>query len=410
MTRVLSELLGTNEPAFYRVLSRLESASGHNSTDIRLSTDIERATKLKLKELGLDPNDTTGAELYAVLQQRVKADDKRLETALQKKFGPEVDLNISISKALQSLPVPKSCFALQATVAKRLLKKQPPKHTMKALSYRSFESMLRREPIAAVFAAAWLLESASWRKDLLDSYKKLKASDFELREIEVLTPHSKHWQDLAVKVVAQKKHNIVGLKEFGAIVLLPLPDNKPPGATLTTLILALHEMNEIRASATFLKLCQVKPDFGKVVQTVVSDEPTLSAELLDEPIPWQIIQRYYARFADRFRADLFEPHVQLEDLSWHSIEKVLSHIEPSLDFWHHTANLGFLDDHQPVSLNIIDVALNYCNQLPYSNRVVQYFRNSLWHELMISYMKHENVEQAMMSNLESQLVEEPAVI
>jgi hypothetical protein len=410
MTRVLSELLGATEPTFHRVLSRLEAVSGHSNTDIRLSTEIERATKYKLKELGLDPKDTTGAELYGALQQRVKADDERLVAVLRKRFGQEQNLNTSIAKVLLSLPISQSCFALQATVAKKLLQNLPPKHTMKALNYRSFDSMVRREPIAAVFAAAWLLESASWRKALLDSYKKLKAGDFEIREIDIVSPNSKHWQELASKIVAQKKHNIIGLKEFGAIILLPLPDEKPPAATLTTFILALHEMNEVRASATFLKLCQVKPDFGKLVQTVVADEPTLDAALLDQTIPWQIVQRYYARFANRFRADLFEPHVQREDLSWHSVEKALSHIDPSLEFWHHTNILGYLQDHRPVSLNIIDVALNYCNQLPYSNRVVHYFRSSLWHELMIRYMKHENVEQAIMGNLESQLVEEPAVV
>ncbi len=410
MTRVLSELLGATEPTFHHVLSRLEAVSGHSNTDIRLSTEIERVTKHKLKELGLDPKDTTGAELYASLQLKVEADDKRLVAELQEKYGPDQDINISVAKALKALPVSQSCFALQSTAAKRLLHNLPPKHTMKALNYRSFESMVRHEQIESVFAAAWLLESASWRKELLDSYKKLKASDFEIRQIAFISPNSKHWRELASQVVAQRKHNIVGLKEFGAIILLPLPDNKPPGATLATFLLALHEMNEVRASTTFLKLCQVKPEFGKLVQTVVADEPTLDAGILDQTVPWQIVQRYYSRFTNRFRADLFEPHVQRDDLSWHSVERALSHVEPSLEFWHHTTSLGYLDDHRPVSLNIIDASLNYCNQLPYANRIVHYLRSSLWHELMIRYMKHENVEQAVLGNLESQLVEEPAVV
>jgi hypothetical protein len=410
MTRVLSEMLGATEPGFHRILQRLEAASGHNSVDIRVSTEIEQATKRKIKELGLDPQDTTGDELYAALQQRVKRDDEHLAAALRSRFGDSSNPNEQVSRVLLSLPISKSCFALQSTVARKLLKSQPPKHTMKALKYRSFDSMLRREPISAVFAAAWLLESASWRKGLLDSYKKLTSSDFEIRQIEILTPNSKHWQELAAKVITQKKHNIIGLKEFGTIVLLPMSGTTLPAATLTTFILALHELNEVRASTTFLKLCQVKPDFGKQVQIVVADEPALNADILDQTVPWQIVQRYYARFADRFRADLFEPHIQREDLSWHSIEKALSHIDPSLDFWHHTTSLGYLHDHQPVSLNIIDVALNYCNQMPYPNRIVHYFRSSLWHELMIHYMKHENVEEAVLGNLETRLVEEPAVV
>ncbi|MGH7142454.1 MAG: hypothetical protein ACREF5_03265 [Candidatus Saccharimonadales bacterium] len=410
MTRVLSELLGANEPSFHRVLSRLESASGHNSLDIQFSTEVERATKLKLKELGLDPSDTTGIELYETLQQKVRVDDARLVATLRQKYDFDDNQNDSIAKALLSLPVSRSCFALQTTVAKRLLNNQHPKHVMRALHYRSLDSMLRREQIVTIFAAAWMLESTSWRRAMLESYKKLKPSDFEIRQMEIITPDSRYWQKLAKEVVTHRKHSIIALKEFGSIVLLPLPDEIPPATILTSFILALHEMNEVRACSTFLKLCQVKPNFGKLVQIVAADEPVLFAELLDQPVPWQIIQRYYARFSDRFRTDLFEPQVQQQDLTWHSIEKALSHIEPSLSFWHNTTSLGFLHDHQPVSLNVIDAALNYCNQLPYSNRIVHYLRNNLWHEIMIRYLKHENVEQAVLSNLQSQLVEEPVLV
>ena len=410
MTRVLSELLGAQEPLFHQGLSRLEAASGHANTDIRLSTEIERGTKQKLRELGLDPSDTTGPELYAALQQRVKADDERLQAVLCRKYGQDAGSHEYVARLLSELPLPKSCFALKQTVGRRLLQKQQPKQTMKVLGYRSFDSMMRREQLINVFAAAWIIESASWRKTMLDAYKKLSATDFELRRITILAPASKRWQNLAEVIIVRKKHNVVGLREFGAVVLLPLPASRPPAATLTALLLALHELNEVRAGSTFLKLCQVRPRFGACVQTVVADEPMLEANLLDGPVPWQVIQRYYGRFADRFRAEVFEPHIQQEDLAWHSIEKVLSYIEPSFSFWHHTANLGVTDNHQPVSLNIIDACLSFCNQLPYEHRIVQYLRHSLWHELIIRYLKHENVEQMVLGSLESQLVTEPELL
>jgi hypothetical protein len=409
MTRVLSELLGAREPMFRRGLSRLEAASGHTSTDIRLSAEMERVAKIKLRQLRLDPHDTTGAELYAVLQQKVEADDACLAAALRSKFG-DTETHLTITKALAELPVPKSCFALKTVVGKRLLKAAPPRRTMKTLGYRSFDSMMRREPLLPIFAAAWLLEPLTWRKALLDAYRRLKPADFELRQLTVTAPASERWHAVANGVIAQKKHTIVGLKEFGAVVLLPLPKAEPPAATLTTLLLALHEINEVRAASTYMKLCQVKPDFGTCVQTVVTDEPTLGIELFNGPMPWQIIQRYYARFADRFRSDLFEPHVQQEDLSWHSVEKALAYIEPRLDFWQHTASLGILHQHQPVSLNVIDAALSFCNQLPYENRIIHYFRNNLWHELIIRYLWHHPIEQTMLRGLESQLVEEPQLL
>jgi hypothetical protein len=264
--------------------------------------------------------------------------------------------------------------------------------------------MLKHESLAHLYAATQLTESASWQKQLVDHYKGLKASDFEIRDMHVSTPTSKRWQALAASMVARTKHNVLSFKELGEVVLLPLPADKPAAAALTSLLLALHDMNEIRAAGTYLKLSQVKPHFGDTVQSVVRDDLKLTSNIFAAPVSWQIIQRYYGRFADRFRAEIFEPHVQAEDLTWHSIEKVLSYIDPSLDFWRNTTHLGLLHDHQPVSFNIIDAAINCCNELPFEKRVMKYYRQSLWHELVIRYLKHDNVEQSVVAGLQSELV------
>jgi len=409
MTRTLSEFLGARQPAFGLGLAKLERASGHPSNDVRLTADLVQATKSKLRELGLDPHDTTGPELYHALQQRIQEDDARLSRALQAAAQSD-DLVTAVAQALRTVPIPRGCFALKSTAAKTLLRRLPPKRAMKQLGYRSFDSMLKHEPVAALYAAAWLVESDGWRKSMHEQYKKLRASDFEATMITILNPSSTRWQQLAQSVVTAKKHNVIGFKELGAIILLPLPAEQPPVATTATLVLALHSMNEIRAASTFLKLCQVKPNFGEVLQTVVTDEPSLSTELLDSSVPWQIVQRYYARFKDAFRGEVFEPHIQAEDLSWHNIERILAHLEPSLEFWRGTQALGLLHEHQPVSLNIADVALAACNRLPYASRIVHYARHSLWHELLLGYLQHDAVEQSMLGQLQSQLVAEPAVI
>lgn len=411
MTRVLSELLGAKEPMFQRGVAKLESASGHNSTDIRLSTEINRGVQRKLQQLGLDSKDTTGEELYHALAERLKADDERLLKALREKFGDEKSGTITqVASALRQVPVPRSVYALKATVAKRVLKKVQPKHVMKQLGYRSFDSMLKHEQPATLLAVAWTIETAVWHKQMLEQYKKLKSNDFEIRTMAILCPDTKRWENLATELVHEKRHTVLPVKELGTVVLLPLPAQQPPAATTVTLLLALHAMNDVRAASTFLKLCQVKPDFGRIVAELVADEPTLDANILDRPVPWQIIQRYYARFNDRFREEIFMPHVQPEDLAWHSIERILTYIEPTMEFWHHTANLSLLHDHQPVSMNIIDVALNYCNELPYQRRIVRYFQHSLWHELLIRYLKHSNVEQSVLSGLNAELVDEPVLI
>ncbi len=83
MTRFLSASLQAKEPFFQAGIRRLESANGHPKTDIRISAEVMTAARHKLRQLGLDPKDTTPEELYHVLQSKVAVDDARLTRTLQ---------------------------------------------------------------------------------------------------------------------------------------------------------------------------------------------------------------------------------------------------------------------------------------------------------------------------------------
>ncbi len=410
MTRFLSDSLQAQEPFFRLGLRRLESANGLPNTDIRFSLEVMQATKAKLLELGLDPRDTSAEELYEALRARIKTDDakliKNLRTKAATHISAEGDVIAGMIHVIEQVSDSKRCFALKNSRLKSIIRKLPPKKAMKQLGYRSVDSFLKHEAGVSVLAAAWLCEGKSWQHRLLEEYKKLKPGDFDQRSIVVVQLNSKRWHDLAAATVAQNKHNILCFKELGSLAFLPFPSEVPAGAVTASLALALRELNEIRASSAFLKLCQVRPDFGGVVQKVVEDKPRLSSQLLDQPVPWQLIQRYYARLTHLFREDLFEPHIQLDDMAWLPIEKTLSAIEPSLAFWHGTAHLGMLHSHKPVSMNIVDAALNYCNQLPFKNRLVHYFQQSLSHELLLRYLRREPVEQSVLTQLQPQLAAE----
>lgn len=416
MSRILSELLGANEPHFSLSLRQLEQKNGRPNADIHLTTEIHRGVKYKLRSLGLDPENTTGEELYAVLIQRLEVDNSRLERCLQASApdknskDSEPDYLEAAAHALERLPLPKSCFAIKNTVTKSILKEIPPKKVMKQLGYRSLDSMLKHESAASLIAFGRLIESPTWQHNLIARYRKLRPMDFETRDMAVIYDGSKRWQKLSNDIVNDRHQNVIAAAELGTVIILPLPERRPPVATLTTLVLALHAMNEIRAISTYLKLCQVKPDFTSALQTVIDTEPSLQTHMLDRPIAWQVVQRFYSRLSRELRAAAFEPHIQPEDLSWHSIEKVLAHLEPNLGFWRHTTSLGLVHGRQAVSLNIIDVALNTCNRLPYEQRIVHYFRHSLWHELALRYLRQDAIEQAVASELHTELVNEPILI
>ena len=408
MTRVLSELLGAPAASLRLGLNQLEQSTGRPSADIRLSVDVGRRTKEKVHALGLDPSNTTGEELYAALGQRLREDEERFAAALQRHAVSGDDAIAHVAIALSQFITPKQCYALKTAVVKRLLKSNVPKKAMKALGYRSVDSMLKHETSACLLAVAWMLETEAWTKKLHAAYAKLKASDFELRDIAIEHPTSARWQKLAGTVVAQKQHHILTFRELGAVVLLPLPDERPDMATLSTAILALHAINDIHAATTFLRLHQVQPNFGAVVRKTASGDFGLQASLLDQPVSWSLVQRYFARFGTQFGAAVFEPLVQAEDFVWQGIEHVLASIEPGMEFWQGSHNLALLSKGTPVSCNLTDAVLSHSNGLPYQSRIVRHFRHELRAELSMQYMLHERLQQSIVGTIHKQLAYEPA--
>lgn len=404
MTRFLSVALGATEPTFSQGIQQLEQAAGHPGTDIRLTTNIIQQTRTKIIALGLDPNDTTGRELYGALQQRMKQDEQSVRQALHIAEDATPDNIIDrVRQYLEQHEVPKDSFALKTSVAKRLLKKKPPKTVMKRLGYRSLDSMLKHETPANLYAAALMTEPTSWHKTFREQYAKLTPSDFESRKIVLSHPTTKRWQELAREFVSTEHHNIFSFRELGAVVLLPL-EHAVDGLAITTLLLVMEEMNGIRAHSSYAKLQQVKSDFGKRLQQSSVSEPYTSAVLAGQPVPWRMIQRYYARFTDAYHPEIFEPHVQPEDLQWASGEKSLAELEPSLQFWEGSESLGLLDEGgQIVSCNALDVSLSFCNHLPFQDRIVHFVRDNLWHELMLHYLNQDNLEAAVHRQLSAEL-------
>lgn len=408
MSRILSELLGTNESDLRLNLMQLERAAGAPNADIRLTSQILAGAQAKIRQLGLDPHDTTGPELYRALQQRFLDDEQRVRTVLGL-TGDSLppDILQHCKTFLESLEIPTEAFVLKPAVMRALIRKLQPKATLKHLGYRSLDSMLKHEPPAQLFAAVNLIESAEWRHKLFRSYKKLRPGDFEVRPVSFYLPSAKQWPALSRDFVGRIRHNLLCIRELGAVVILPLEQDLP-GLAITTLLLGLQAVNDIRSQSSFLKLKQVKPDFGDIVEQAVTHEPLTDIELAGQRLPWQAIQRFYGRSGQVVPPTVFEPHVQADDLTWHQAEAVLARLHPALEFWQDGQLLGLLDHGQPVSFNILDVALAACNRLPYADRVVHFMRDNLWQELLGKYLHQENLENLVLGKLNQTLAPEPA--
>lgn len=67
MARYLQQLLGAREPLFSAGLQKLERATGNTGIDAKLIGDIHERAYVAMRQLGLDPKDTTTKELWQAL-------------------------------------------------------------------------------------------------------------------------------------------------------------------------------------------------------------------------------------------------------------------------------------------------------------------------------------------------------
>lgn len=72
MAKFLQNLLDVNTPLFPLALKRLEEATGHSGVDVRLIADITHEAHAIMRQLGLDPADTTARELYLALNAYIE--------------------------------------------------------------------------------------------------------------------------------------------------------------------------------------------------------------------------------------------------------------------------------------------------------------------------------------------------
>jgi hypothetical protein len=398
-------MLAAEEPLFSMGIKELEQAAGRPGMDVRLIAEILQKSKEVIKTLGLDPADTTGEELYQALLNKIKIHDQHLVKHIGGDSPDDVKtLTPLIKAAVDKAKLPRQAWVLKKSVAKRMLQATPPKAIMKHLGYSSVESMTKRENLYEIYGALRFAESPSWLKKFNASYKQLTPSDFESRTIEIVIMDRQRWGDIAEDFVKKKRHTITHLKELGVILMLPTKLEKLPGLAITAIPLLLHYLNEIRLYSAFFKLQQVKPEFGKIVAETLNADIRSAAVMAGSHVHWRVIQRYYGKLEGEKHPEIFEPHVQPEDLHWRRAEEQLFHIDPELGFWKQLDYVGVMAGSQPVSFNLMDVSMSYCTGAPYQHRVIFHMRESLWNEIFMRYMGHKVLEEQILQQLDNNMI------
>jgi hypothetical protein len=402
----IGRFLQAKEPLFDHALHQLELLSHQKGVDIKLAAEIAETAAHRIKKLGLG-QDATGAEIYAALIKRVGEHDDHLARAI----GGTDPSNLTemiplIVKAAEAAPLPKDGWFLKHDKAKEMLRRMPPMAIMDRLGHHLVSRLLEEEDIYEIFLALRFVETPEFLNDFDRLYLDLTAADFEPRRIKVVQFSANKWGDVAEHFIQKKRHNITHSKEMGAIAVMPMRETHMTGVTLKVMPLLFHYFNEIRLYSSFFKLMQSKENFGAIVSDTLIADPAHVKITDGANIHWRVIQRYFGKLTNETHPEIFEPHLQPEDLHWRRAEEVLYDIDPELKFWEDLDFVAVLKGHayDVVTFNLMDISLGYSNGISYPERYLYHFREALWNEVFARYMGEKVLEEQLLEKLNNAIV------
>lgn len=276
MSKRIAWILNEPEQPVSKLIDKLEDKNGYPSNDVRLLAETVQKIRTKLADLSLDPDDTTGEELYHALQVKFEQDSRSFDEY----FGAGTfDFSQKAAKAVVLLePYSKdaSQWALKNKAAKDVIRQLPPKRLMKHLNYRSVESLLKRKDLAEVYLVSACMESDNWLKAHKRLVSKLDQTAFEIRSVKLVKI------DEGVLGNASSVNPIVQSEEIAALGICP--SEKSQKAPLLSLVLmlaeALGQYSDISASRTAAHLNGVVAWW--------SDMDHLATEISHEPVSFNL--------------------------------------------------------------------------------------------------------------------------
>ena len=406
----IGRFLQAKEPLFDHALHQLEELTRHKNVDVKLAAEMAEKAASHTKKLGLKPG-ASGPELYDALIRRVAEHDDRLARAIGGSDPADLAQMIPlIVRAAENAPLPKDGWFLREERARAMLRLKPPEAIMERLGYHLVSQLLDSEDIAELFLALRFAESPEWLTDFNQLYRHLTPADFERRSIRVVPFEAAKWGDIAEHFIAKKRHNITHSKEMGAIAIMPMKETRMTGVTLKVLPLLCHYFNEIRLYSSFFKLMQGKANFGDIVTDTLIADPAHVQLTHQGPIHWRVIQRYFGKLTNEVHPEIFEPHVQPEDLHWRRAEEVLYEIDAELEFWKGLDYVAVMKDDHPVTFNLMDLSLGYSNGIGYEGRYLYHFREALWNEVFARYLGEKTLEDQLLVKLDNALIKPETLV
>ncbi|MCA9347577.1 hypothetical protein KC930_03295 [Candidatus Saccharibacteria bacterium] len=382
MSKLIRQLLNESDPRFSHSLARLEYSAGNPGIDVELTAEILSVANAKHKELGLDPKDTTGQELYSALSNKLLESEECLVAYLKHPASSD-QAGTAIADLCREIIGKQDAWTIKNTAIKKILKDNPPKKVMKLFHFHSVDSLVKRMDIAEVILAARVVESKTWWSKTKRHYLSLSTQDFEKTPIKIIAPTDVRWISIIEQWDKVKHERVIGSKEVGSLIFSVVPGR---GGYISTLLSVLRVANELAVHGSYLKLHYVNPSIGNVLVHTVDDGEMLRGSVSGAVFHWRDVHRYFGLL--NTEGDASFVHLDSHDLRWLMIETSLSLRIPEMAFWIGTDIVGVsFGDGRLISMNLLDLAYSAKLNKSYTKMSVSYLQMSLRSELMARYVK-----------------------
>ncbi len=394
MSKLIADLLGVDVRNLQSMTGRLEHMLLTPGVDVRLTAEIITNTREKIRSLGLDPADTKPEEFYFALLAKAK----KCDILLRAKF----DINSKTETSEVSKIIAHQCekkletnvvACIDSKSVRAILKSVPPKKTLKALKFRSIESVLKREDPRVLYSLAKILEDKSWHTQAHARLKRLNSRDIHETQISVLSfPQS--WMDKMTNKTFNKA--VVKIPEIGSVVIMPNQSSALAGSVLLLSSVIIQTAQQMSIESLPYRMQSLSTGIEKLIPLVAKGVSVKLDTIHGLQPTWRAV---YRLVATQSRALLPDFEFLIGDLDWETTEVKLASIVPEIDFWVNSNYLGTSLGDIVTSLHLVDVSANLTMKRSYMNQIKAHMRSSLSNELQLRYLRHEVMERSIVNQL-----------
>lgn len=393
--QMLSRLLGKETDYFERTIAKLEAAIDRPAIDVEVIGEIAaKAARLKC-QLRLDPSDTTAEELYQVLLQTLRNDNTNAARVLGGMHANAVsEMTPLIVAWLNKRYRQQECLAVKPPVLKRLIRNNPPHAVMKALHYRSIDSMIKHEAAEHIVVLARYFESSEWNTRHADLLESLTPGDMVSRTIMIVHLD----KDVLVRtpVPSESRHHLViHAREAGIVAVVPPSAGVIECYTLRTVSLMMYYIQETIYLTTLARVFLTQPDFARRYTSALIRDHDNHYSIAGYPVHWRSLHH---AIAESFSGIEIAPHIEPGQWRYDSVNALVDDLLPAQSIWR---NLGpVIVPLEPyISTNIIDLAIDASPGKTRAAQSLKYARRELEHELMRRYLGHPSMQHVAMKRL-----------